>query len=191
MTGYILTKNKTNFKIKKIRILETNLEFKNKTRKEDVKVKINKEVRYIKKEEIECNYHLLEQKIKDEVKKQKGDKCFWCGKIITEKSDYTIDHIIPISKFKKRYKAWKSSNMVVSCKCCNKNKRDRHPNKNIDLMYKAELIKYKKGRRTSKNKGKVSSFLSSKIDNVFQLAKRDSSYYNIKIFFGGKKYIKI
>ena len=51
------------------------------------------------------------------------DKCFYCGKSISEKAD--VDHIIPW-KLVREDRIW---NFVLSCKSCNSRKSDRIPEK--------------------------------------------------------------
>lgn len=51
------------------------------------------------------------------------DKCFYCGKSITDKAD--VDHIIPW-KLVREDRIW---NFVLSCKSCNSKKNDRIPEK--------------------------------------------------------------
>ena len=60
-----------------------------------------------------------------------GDKltCFYCNKIITDKSCH-IDHFIPW-KFVKDDKIW---NLVISCRQCNESKKDKIPS--IDMLDK-------------------------------------------------------
>ncbi len=51
------------------------------------------------------------------------DKCFYCGKSISEKAD--VDHVIPW-KLVREDRIW---NFVLSCKNCNSKKNDRVPEK--------------------------------------------------------------
>ena len=53
------------------------------------------------------------------------DKCFYCGKSISEKAD--VDHVIPW-KLVREDRIW---NFVLSCKKCNSKKNDRVPEKGL------------------------------------------------------------
>ncbi len=53
------------------------------------------------------------------------DKCFYCGKSLSEKAD--VDHIIPW-KLVREDRIW---NFVLSCKSCNSKKNDRVPEKGL------------------------------------------------------------
>lgn len=49
------------------------------------------------------------------------DKCFYCGKFLSEKAD--VDHILPW-KLVREDRIW---NFVLSCKSCNSKKSDKIP----------------------------------------------------------------
>lgn len=154
---------------------------------------LHNEIKNIKKKYVYISFDtaqiIMKYKFR-KTKKGKKRKCFWCGKTLVDKEDCTIDHVRPQSGFLERYKAWKTSNMVISCKQCNQTKSNILPNKNIDITYKSEIIKQKTIKKIHSKHQKISDFLSSKEDNVMELAKRDSPYYNVKMFFSGKRYIK-
>ncbi len=57
------------------------------------------------------------------------------------------------------------------------------PNKNIDITYKSELLKRKSLKKLYLRQRKISNIVSSKEDNIIELAKMDSPYYNVKMFF--------
>ena len=51
--------------------------------------------------------------------KKESDKiCFYCGKLITNKSELTVDHVVPVSKGGEN----DADNFVISCKACNSEK---------------------------------------------------------------------
>lgn len=162
-------------------------------KQDKIQVFLHNEIKNVKKEYVYINFDMAQLKMKykfRKTKKGKEHRCFWCGKIIVDKEDCTIDHVLPQSGFSERYKAWKTNNMVISCKRCNQSKSNILPNKNIDITYKSQIIKRKTIKKIHLKQQKISNFLSSKEDNVMELAKRDSPYYNVKMFFSGKRYIK-
>ncbi len=122
MKVYIIDLNDKNFKIKKATLITSLIEYNSKKKDEEVEIRVNKEHITKKKKDIFIYLSNAEIKMKQIMKKSRERKCFWCGKQIIEERDFTIDHIIPQSRFNQRYKAWKSNNMVISCKQCNKKK---------------------------------------------------------------------
>lgn len=52
--------------------------------------------------------------------------CQYCELVLTN-STYSIDHVIPTSRFKNRKESNSWDNMVACCKDCNKAKADRTP----------------------------------------------------------------
>jgi len=51
-------------------------------------------------------------------KKESDKVCHYCGKLITNKEELTVDHIIPVSKGGENSK----ENYVIACKACNREK---------------------------------------------------------------------
>lgn len=190
MKVYIIEYSNKIYKIKKVKLITSLVEYNNLRRDEEVEIKVGKGYITKKKKDIFIHMCNAEMKMKQIFKKSREKKCFWCGKPIIEEGDCTIDHIIPQSRFTQRYKAWKSNNMVISCKQCNQKKGRKMPNKNIDITYKSELLKQKSFRKLHLRQRKISDLLSSKEDNIIELVKRDSPYYNVKMFFEGKRYIR-
>ncbi len=187
---YVLRFDNGRCYIERAKLLSSKEELNNAKDNEKIEILLRRNRIMVKRKQLYSNLTIAKIKkeqynIKEKIKKEREWKCHWCGKNILIKNDCTIDHVIPKSKFKNWRKAWKEKNLVISCKHCNQNKSDIMPKLNANIQYKAELIKYKTHKLNS-NRRKIGCLISSKYDNVEEIAKRDSPYYNLNIFFEGK-----
>lgn len=81
-------------------------------------------------------------------KKYKTWKCAYCGRIMYDRSEVTVDHVVPKLKGGKTTR----DNLVICCSSCNKMKSSKHKNHYIKLMKSNAKIKMKKPNRF---KGKI------------------------------------
>lgn len=69
-----------------------------------------------------------------DLRKDFQDTCGYCGKIVeVSKSDFEIDHFIPKSLAKNKINDY--SNLVYSCKQCNRKKSNKWPTKDVNLSH--------------------------------------------------------
>ena len=130
-----------------------------------------------------------EYNIKQKIKKERKLECFWCEKKLNV-DNATIDHITPKCKYKDWEMAWRESNLTISCYDCNHTKSNLDPKLNLHIQRKAELIKYRRAKLSSKNR-KICRSINPYADNVQQISKRDSSFYNVKAFFMKQKFTRL
>jgi len=77
------------------------------------------------------------------------NKCGYCG-ILLRYGEYTVDHIIPVSRFENRSKANTWENQVCCCRKCNLKKGNKTPEeagmtllinvKNVDVLFTVDNI---------------------------------------------------
>lgn len=194
MIRYIVLKEKRNevkFYIKKIEI--SSKEFK--TKQERIKVHLNNgnEI-YLKKDWFYKTYKEA-QRVMDErfiahnFKESKKNEygmwvCSSCGRHIG-KDDVTIDHLIPVLKFKRngKYKdkdswrlCWQEDNLTIMCVDCNSNKSHMSIKKHLTLNKKST---YAKLYSVKKRKGKIKT-------KSFELARRDSRLLDTNVILKKK-----
>lgn len=69
-----------------------------------------------------------------DLRKDFQDTCGYCGKIVeVSKSDFEIDHFIPKSLAKNKINDY--SNLVYSCKQCNRKKSNKWPTQDVNLSH--------------------------------------------------------
>lgn len=81
-------------------------------------------------------------------KKHKVWRCDYCGKILKNKNEVTVDHIKPKSKGG----LTELSNLCISCEMCNKSKSSKHKTHYLKLMERNDRLKMK---NPNKFNGKV------------------------------------
>lgn len=162
--------------------------------------------KYIKKDWLyeyeEAKIKCKEFQIKVDFKNKNRDsdgywRCSCCKKTILDIEDCTIDHIKPKSYFKDKKgeyfdedawkRCWSEDNLSITCVSCNRTKANLPPDVNDELNEKAYKQKKRLNKMHSKNKNKPAYGLSSKEDDLVLLAKRDSNYIDVDLFFKKKK----
>lgn len=78
-----------------------------------------------------------------------GNKCGYCN-IFLSTDDFTVDHIIPVCRFKNKFQANTWENQVSCCKRCNLKKGNRTPDeagmnllfipKKVDMLFLLEYF---------------------------------------------------
>lgn len=67
-------------------------------------------------------------------------RCAYCD-LFLEGTDFTIDHVIPVSRFKTRYQSNTWENLVSCCKGCNLKKGNRTPEEaSMTLLIKPKQV---------------------------------------------------
>jgi len=67
-------------------------------------------------------------------------RCAYCG-LFLEGENFTIDHVIPVSRFKSRYQSNTWENLVACCKKCNLKKGSRTPDEaSMPLLFKPKQV---------------------------------------------------
>lgn len=131
----------------------------------------------IKINDIFINKNKADERINDYyiIKKFKANHkhiCAYCGKIIINPENLTVDHIIPRSKGGKTIE----KNLCIACKKCNEDKTNEKPFIHINKEIKVQINKEKKYRN------KIARSINLKADNAEYLAKKDSRVWNLKLF---------
>ena len=194
MIRYIVLKEKGNevkFSIRKVDIEYSNFI----ANQEKIKVSLqNHGDIYLKKDWFYKTYEeaqrvsverLISYNFKQNNKSEDGRwVCSSCGRHV-EKNEVTIDHLIPILKFKKngRYidkqnwaMCWSEDNLTIMCTDCNSNKSYMSIKKHLTLNKKSTYIKLssiKKRKRKIKTKS-------------FELARRDSRVLDTNVILKKK-----
>lgn len=194
MERYIVLKEKEEnikFSIRKVEISYKEL----KTNQEKIKVRLeNGSVIYLKKDWFYKSYEeayriscerLITYNFKESRKNKYGKwVCSSCGRHISKK-EVTVDHLIPILKFKEngKYKdehswklCWDEDNLTIMCINCNANKSYMSIKKHLTLNKKSTYIKLKSIKR---RKNKI------KIKNI-ELARRDSRLLDTNVILKKK-----
>lgn len=121
------------------------------------------------------NYTPEDWRIIHQFKRGNPHICYYCGKVITDEKDLTVDHKIPRSRFGKTW----YSNLCICCSECNKEKGD---------MTDTEYIEYRQNKNSKhlktlmqeieheKNKKLNSSII--KQEHVIMEARNDSKTRN-------------
>lgn len=143
----------------------------------------------------------FEIKVNFKNKKRNKDgtwRCSCCKKIITDEQEATVDHIKPKAYFKdketgKYYseehweKCWSEDNLDITCTNCNMSKgnlpKHRHNNINKKANKHKKYLRYTRGKLKNKPAYKV----SSKDEDAFAIARRDSNYIDVDAFFKKNK----
>lgn len=194
MVRYIVLKNngsEVKFSIRKIKIGYKEL----KTNKDKVRVVLpNGEEMCLKKDWFYKSYdeayrvsceRLITHNFKESRKNEYGKwVCSSCGRHISRK-ETTVDHLIPILKFKEngKYKdkdswhmCWSEDNLTIMCVNCNTNKSYMSIKKHLTLNKKSTYVKLKTIKK-KKNKIKTKSI---------ELARRDSRLLDANVILKKK-----
>ena len=194
MIKYVVLKEKgkeVKFSIKKVNIRKNDL------RNKEDKIKVclpNGEEMLLKKDWIYNSYkdamrisqeRLIAYNFKESKKNNyRNWVCSSCGRHVNKK-DVTVDHLIPILKFKKngKYKnkeswelCWSNSNLTIMCTDCNFNKSYMSIKKHLTLNKKSTYVKL---TSLKKRKGKIKT-------KSMELARRDSRYLDANVILKKK-----
>lgn len=194
MERYIVLKEKGNeVKFSIIKINVDGKEFKTKKEKIRISLPHGREVllkkdwfykTYGEAHRVSCE-RLIKYNFKESKKNKYGNwECSSCGRHIGKK-DVTVDHLIPILKFKKdgKYKdedswklCWGEDNLTIMCVDCNANKGYMSIKKHLTLNKKSTYVKL---ITIKKKKGKIKT-------NSMKLAIRDSRILDTNVILKKK-----
>lgn len=74
------------------------------------------------------------------IKMRDGNKCAYCG-ILLDNDNFTIDHVVPVSRFKNKTKANTWENKVSCCQKCNLKKGNKTPEEaNMRMLFKPKKL---------------------------------------------------
>lgn len=152
MTGYIIDTSRGKMEVVKVEIEKTNY---------DGAKCIKTDNTYVFKRADQCFktyseakkhmneiYFISKFKNKMKNKKYRGWKCVYCGRVMYNKKEVTVDHVTPKLKGGKTT----ADNLVICCASCNKMKSSKHKNHYIKLMKNNARMKMEK---PSKFRGKI------------------------------------
>ena len=178
MIGYTIDTSKGKMEVVKVEIEKTSYDTA-KCRKEDNSY-LYKRVDQCFESYSDAKKHMEEvyfiSKFKNRMKhrKYKTWKCVYCGRVLYNKKDVTVDHVVPKAKGGKTTE----DNLVICCASCNKMKSSKHKNHYIKLMRNNAKIKM---GRPGKFKGKIRkvAYQAHGVD-IETIARMDSNVISIK-----------
>jgi len=194
LTRYVVLKEKgkeVKFSIKKIEVKSKDLN----NKQEKIKILLpNGESILLKKDWLYTSYEeahrvscerLIIYNFKQNKKNKYGNWiCSSCGRYI-DKKDVTVDHLIPILKFKKNGKyrdkqswetCWREDNLTIMCADCNLNKSYMSIKKHLTLNKKSTYVKL---TSIKKRKSKIKT-------KSVELARRDSRFLDTNVILKKK-----
>lgn len=104
-------------------------------------------------------------------------KCKYCGKIIIEREDLTVDHKIA----RVNGGITEDSNLEISCYPCNQSKGRMDLERFINCKIKEQFNKENYANRKCKKIGRMHNLDTN---NIIHIAKHDSNIWDINAFFG-------
>ena len=194
MIRYIVLKEKgkeVKFSVKKIEVRRKDLN----SRRDKIEIQLQSgETLLFKKDWLYTSYKeaqrvSCERLITYNFKKSKRNKygnwvCSSCGRH-TDKNDTTVDHLIPILKFKKNGKyrdkqswetCWREDNLTIMCTDCNFNKSYMSIKKHLTLNKRSTYVKL---TSIKKRKSKINA-------KSIELARRDSRFLDANVILKKK-----